>query len=121
LVVWQASLQVLQFVLVPSGVSQPASVGEQSAKPVLHEASWQLPVEQSSAPFTMSHGLRQAPQFVSVVSGVSQPFGVGISESQSPKLAAQLTILQLPEAQEALACPSVQAVLHLPQLVRLLS
>lgn len=118
---WQVSLQVLQLVLLPSGVSQPASAAEQSAKPVLQPPCTQLPVAQLSVAFGMSHGLLQAPQLVLEVRGVSQPFGVGISRSQSPKLVLQPVTSHVPLAQLVVAFGRMQVPLQRPQLVLLFS
>jgi hypothetical protein len=66
--------QLLQLVVVVSGVSQPLlAVPSQFPKPGSHEPSVQVPVPQLSAALVRAHATLQPPQWVSELSAVSQP------------------------------------------------
>jgi hypothetical protein len=78
-----------QLLKVFSWVSQPlVGLPSQSPYPALHEAIWQVPVEQVPVALAGLHETPQPPQLLVVFSGVSHPlFGL---PSQSPYPAAQV-------------------------------
>jgi hypothetical protein len=98
----QAVPQAPQSVSVRIERSQPFEASpSQSSNPVVHAATWQLPVAQLSVAFASSQVSPQPAQFERVVSGVSQP--VVALPSQLPKPDEHVPSAQLPVAQLSLA------------------
>ena len=94
----QTSPHPRQFESVPSCVSQPACMLEQSRKPVLQVVSVHTPVAHDSVAFARSQTMPQPPQcelFVLVL--VSQPLPGKSSQSSQP--VSQVVTWQVPVAQ----------------------
>ena len=115
----QTSPHPRQFVSVPSCVSQPACMLEQSRKPVLQVVSVQVPVAHDSLAFARLHGTPQPPQLVRVLSGISQPLP-GVS-SQSSQPLSQVVTWQVPVAQLGVPCAVLHERPHMPQFTSVLS
>jgi len=107
----QVSPQAPQFVLVPSGVSQPvAALASQLPKPALQLPSAQVPLPQLAVAFAREQATLQPPQWVLLVNACSQPLDVLLSQLPKPLLHAPKT--QLPVAQLSVAPGKSQVVLH---------
>lgn len=105
------SLRVRMF------VSQPlVSRSSQSSNPAEQEETRQVPDEQSPLPDAGAQTEPQLPQSLSVLSGVSQPLASIPSQFDQPAL--QVSSSQLPVEQEVVALGRLQAVPHVPQLLR---
>lgn len=94
-------------------VSQPfVSTPSQLAKPALHVAMRQLPVEQVALAFVRAHPVPQLPQSLVVLSGVSHPFSS--MPSQFAKPLAHAPMRQVPLEQSAVAFGRVHTVPQAP-------
>ena len=80
----QASPHPRQSVSVPSWVSQPACILEQSRQPESQVVSVQAPVPHDSLACGRLHATLHPPQSVRVVSDRSQPFDTWLSQLSQP-------------------------------------
>jgi hypothetical protein len=80
----QASPQPRQSLSVPSWVSQPACMAEQSRQPVSQLVSVHVPVPHDSLACGRLHATPQPPQSVRVASDRSQPFDTWLSQLSQP-------------------------------------
>jgi hypothetical protein len=116
--VLQAMPQPPQFFMsVWRSVSHPfAATPSQSAKPALHEAIAHAPIAHLLVAFASPQAVLHAPQFCgSVFLSTSHPFEA--TASQSAKPVAHAAIVQAPLEQADVACASMQAFMHVPQLL----
>ena len=106
--------QLLGFVWVFT--SQPSEGSPlQSAKPALHEATAQLPLEQSGVPFGIEHRCPQAPQSLGFVwRFTSQPLAAFPSQLAKPLL--HEAIWQVPLVQDGVPFWTEQTCAQEPQL-----
>jgi hypothetical protein len=97
-------------------VSHPLdAILSQSAKPALQEAMAHMPIEHLLVAFASMQALLHAPQFwTSVFLLISHPLAGAPSQFKKP--IAHVSTLQLPLTHMLVACASMQAFMHMPQL-----
>lgn len=109
-----ASLQPLQFAVVPIGVSQSGLDLSQFAKPLRQTGVEHVDPLQDDSAFATSHESLHLLQLAFVPNGVSQP---GVSGEQSPKPCAHAPCTHLPSTQRPAALGKLHLLPQLPQLV----
>src|SRR5688572_27869871 len=103
-----------QFMTVVVAVSQPSpAIMLQFWKPVLHDETAHVPVEQVPLPLSIWHGCMQPPQFITVVVEVSQPSAAPPEQSAKPiwQVKPQLDAEQV----EVAPAGVLQRLPHVPQ------